>query len=72
MRRREIQSSIIGRLNNQVNPFNTDHLQLSSEVDLNVVRLCFEVFLLDDDGNCKKKLKPVVSQSIYDKSLFCN
>jgi len=67
VRRREIQSSIIGRLNNQVNPFNTDHLQLSSEVDLNVVRLCFEVFLLDDDGNCKKKLKPVVSQSIYDK-----
>ena len=70
VRRREIQSSILERLKNKINPFNTDHHQLKNEVDLNVVRMCFEAFLLDNKGNCKNKLKPVVSQCIYDKSLL--
>lgn len=37
-------------------------------IDLNVVRLCFQVFLPDDQGKITRIVQPVVSQAIHDKS----
>ena len=47
------------------------HKNQPQTIDLNAVRLCFQVFL---EGTQKGKftlaLKPVVSETIYDKSKF--
>ena len=37
-------------------------------MDLNVVRLCFQVFLPDEHGKITRVVPPVVSQPIHDKS----
>jgi len=37
-------------------------------IDLNVVRLCFQVFLPDAEGKITRIVTPVVSQAIHDKS----
>ena len=37
-------------------------------IDLNVVRLCFQVFLPDEQGKITRIVQPVVSQAIHDKS----
>ena len=44
-----------------------------NSLDLTVVRLCFQVFLKDDNGKFTKVGKPAVSQCIYDKSkcMYC-
>ena len=42
----------------------------SIDVDLNIVRLCFEAFLLDEHGNYTEAIAPVVSHPIYDKSKY--
>lgn len=36
------------------------------DCDLNVVRLCFQVFLPDEHGNFTTALPPIVSNPIYD------
>jgi Rel/ankyrin family protein len=39
--------------------------------DLNVVRLCFQVYVEGaEPGKCTIPLEPVVSEPIYDKSIF--
>ena len=38
------------------------------DIDLNIVRLCFEAFLPDREGHYTRKLTPVVSNPIFDKS----
>ncbi|KAH9508414.1 Nuclear factor NF-kappa-B p105 subunit [Bulinus truncatus] len=38
----------------------------SKNMQLNVVKLCFQVFLRNPDGTFSKMLTPVVSQAIYD------
>lgn len=43
-----------------------DHAQ--SNIDLNVVRLCFQVFLPNEQGKVTRVVPPVVSQAIHDKS----
>ena len=62
-----------------MNPFDAavceeDHTAI--DVDLNVVRLCFEAFLPDQNENYSQALQPVVSNPIFDKSkqdfkIFC-
>lgn len=42
------------------------HKNDPSSIDLNVVRLCFEVVLEDDQGNFTIPLRPVVSDPVYD------
>jgi hypothetical protein len=39
-------------------------------IDLNVVRLCFQVFLPDEHGKITRIVPPVVSQAIHDKSMY--
>ena len=71
VRRKEVSSAIRERLKLGVNPFdatiNGDE-RSTIDVDLNIVRLCFEAFLPDHHGNYTQRLQPVVSNPIYDKS----
>ena len=41
-----------------------------ASMDLNVVRLCFQVFLPDEHGKITRIVPPVVSQPIHDKSKW--
>lgn len=44
----------------------------SSNIDLNVVRLCFQVFLPDASGQVTRVVPPVSSHPIHDKSkILC-
>ena len=44
----------------------------SSNIDLNVVRLCFQVFLPDANGKVTRVVPPVSSLPIHDKSKGLN
>lgn len=39
-------------------------------IDLNAVRLCFQVFLTDDAYKVQRALPPIVSEVIYDKKAM--
>ena len=45
------------------------HKNQPQSIDLNAVRLCFQVFLEGQKGKFTMALKPVVSEAIYDKSI---
>lgn len=68
VRRREVKDAILQRITRGINPFNVPREQLlqAEEYDLNVVRLCIQVFLQDDSGQCTRALSPVVTNPIYD------
>ncbi|KAG9275415.1 proto-oncogene c-Rel [Astyanax mexicanus] len=68
VRRREVKDAIMQRVNRGINPYNVprDQLLLTEEYDLNVVRLCFQVFLQDETGRYSIGLTPVISNPIYD------
>lgn len=48
------------------------HRNQPTSIDLNAVRLCFQVFLEGDRGKFTVPLKPVVSDIIYDKKAMCD
>ncbi|XP_053568018.1 proto-oncogene c-Rel [Bombina bombina] len=68
VRRKEVRDAIHMRMIRKINPFGVREEQLLSveDYDLNVVRLCFEVFLADEHGNYTHALAPAVSNPIYD------
>ncbi|KAM6916254.1 LOW QUALITY PROTEIN: proto-oncogene c-Rel [Xenentodon cancila] len=68
VRRREVKDAIIQRINRGINPFNVPREQLlqTEEYDLNVVRLCIQVFLQDESGHYTRVLNPIVTNPIYD------
>ncbi|XP_075720619.1 proto-oncogene c-Rel [Rhinoderma darwinii] len=68
VRRREVKDAIHSRIIRKINPFGVrdDQLLTIEDYDLNVVRLCFQVFLADEHGNYIIALPPVVSNPIYD------
>ncbi|XP_062375576.1 proto-oncogene c-Rel [Sardina pilchardus] len=68
VRRREVKDAIVQRMTRGINPFNVQREQLlqTEEYDLNVVRLCFQVFLQDESGQFSIALSPIVSNPIYD------
>ncbi|MFT7806232.1 proto-oncogene c-Rel-like isoform X1 [Arapaima gigas] len=68
VRRREVKDAIMQRMNRCINPFNVHREQLlqMEEYDLNVVRLCFQVFLPDQAGRYTRVLSPIISNPIYD------
>ena len=67
--RREVPEELTVRESIRVDPYQTGYQQNVSAVDLNVVRLCFQVFLRDPTNERKftRSLQPVTSQSIYDR-----
>ncbi|XP_051507145.1 proto-oncogene c-Rel-like isoform X2 [Myxocyprinus asiaticus] len=68
VRRREVRDAILQRVARGINPFNVPREQLlqTEEYDLNVVRLCFQVYLQDETGLYNITLPPIVSNPIYD------
>ncbi|KAM8858828.1 proto-oncogene c-Rel [Spinachia spinachia] len=68
VRRREVKDAIMQRMTRGINPFNVPREQLlqTEEYDLNVVRLCIQVFLQDESGHYTRPLNPIVTNPIYD------
>ncbi|XP_056147672.1 proto-oncogene c-Rel isoform X2 [Lampris incognitus] len=68
VRRREVKDAILQRITRGINPFNVPREQLlqTEEYDLNVVRLCIQVFLQDENGHYSHALQPLVTNPIYD------
>ncbi|XP_023367900.1 proto-oncogene c-Rel isoform X1 [Otolemur garnettii] len=68
VKKKEVKEAVISRIKAGINPFNVPEKQLIDieDCDLNVVRLCFQVFLPDEHGNLTTALPPVVSNPIYD------
>uniref|UniRef100_A0A8C0GL33 REL proto-onco, NF-kB subunit n=1 Tax=Chelonoidis abingdonii TaxID=106734 RepID=A0A8C0GL33_CHEAB len=68
VKKRDLKESICSRIARKINPFSVPEEQLLNvdEYDLNVVRLCFQVFLPDEHGNCTIPIPPVISNPIYD------
>jgi len=50
--------------------FTAGYFRNVTNIDLNSVRLCFQVFLPDANKKFTHIVQPVVSQPIIDKSLF--
>ncbi|XP_051535984.1 transcription factor RelB homolog isoform X2 [Myxocyprinus asiaticus] len=66
VRRKELDASLQKRRNKNIDPFNTGHSKSIEDMDMNVVRLCFQCELERKDGD-RIHLAPVVSNPIYDK-----
>ncbi|XP_059882527.1 proto-oncogene c-Rel [Delphinus delphis] len=68
VKKKEVKEAIISRIRAGINPFNVSEQELLDieDCDLNVVRLCFQVFLPDERGNLTTALRPIVSNPIYD------
>ncbi|CAO2640853.1 Proto-oncogene c-Rel [Lemmus lemmus] len=68
VKKKEVKEAVILRISAGINPFNVPEQQLLDieDCDLNVVRLCFQVFLPDEHGNLTTALPPIVSNPIYD------
>lgn len=45
-----------------------EQLLQTEEYDLNVVRLCIQVYLQDENGQYSRALNPIVTNPIYDNS----
>ncbi|CAG9823112.1 unnamed protein product, partial [Phaedon cochleariae] len=73
VKRRRMANSLKLREELKIDPFNTgfSHRNQPTSIDLNTVRLCFQVFL---EGDTPRKfsvpLTPVVSEPIYDKKAM--
>lgn len=66
VRRKELDASLMKRKKKNIDPFNTGHSKSIEDMDMNVVRLCFQCELERDDGE-RIQLSPVLSNPIYDK-----
>ncbi|XP_072548334.1 transcription factor RelB isoform X1 [Salminus brasiliensis] len=66
VRRKELDVSLMKRRNKNIDPFNTGQSKSIEDIDMNVVRLCFQCELERDDGD-RIQLSPVVSNPVYDK-----
>ncbi|KAL4647343.1 transcription factor RelB isoform X1 [Arapaima gigas] len=66
VRRKELDAALEKRRKQKIDPFNTDHSKSIEDIDMNVVRLCFQCELERDNGE-KSLLSPVVSNAIFDK-----
>lgn len=73
VKKRDIESSLRTREEIKVDPFRQHyhHKNQPTSIDLNAVRLCFQVFIEGDTpGKYSEPLKPVVSDIIYDKKAM--
>ncbi|XP_041090559.1 transcription factor RelB-like isoform X2 [Polyodon spathula] len=66
VRRREVEPALEKRRSQGIDPFNTAQSRSIDDVEMNVVRLCFQCEVLYDLGN-KINLPPVVSEPVFDK-----
>ncbi|MGH0176201.1 UNVERIFIED_CONTAM: hypothetical protein FKN15_072304 [Acipenser sinensis] len=66
VRRREVRAALEKRRSQGIDPFNTAQSRSIDDVEMNVVRLCFQCEVLFDSGK-KNNLTPVVSEPVFDK-----
>lgn len=77
VKKRDIADNLDARHKYKVDPFNTgfDHKNQPTSIDLNAVRLCFQVYITNPakgDNKFSVPLAPVVSDPIYDKKAMCD
>ncbi|XP_041985024.1 embryonic polarity protein dorsal-like isoform X2 [Aricia agestis] len=73
VKRKDIGEALNNRERLKVDPFKTGyaHRNQLQSIDLNAVRLCFQVFIPDErTGRIRRSLQPVVSDVIYDKKAM--
>ncbi|XP_053961677.1 embryonic polarity protein dorsal isoform X1 [Anastrepha ludens] len=72
VKKKDIEGALKAREDIRVDPFKTgfSHRFQPTSIDLNAVRLCFQVFLKGDMGRFTVPLPPVVSEPIYDKKAM--
>ncbi|KAK3923134.1 Embryonic polarity protein dorsal [Frankliniella fusca] len=73
VKKKDIEEALRGREEIRVDPFRTGfaHRNHPTGIDLNAVRLCFQVFLEGPEPNTyTRALAPVVSEPIYDKKAM--
>ncbi|XP_061167101.1 putative transcription factor p65 homolog [Saccostrea echinata] len=68
-KKKDVENNLKQRKEINVDPFQSGfrHLNKVNSIDLNVVRLCFQVFLPDESGKITRIVPPVVSHCIHDK-----
>ncbi|KAK3581422.1 hypothetical protein CHS0354_016284 [Potamilus streckersoni] len=69
-KKKDVEDNLKLRQEINVDPYQTGFKHKSTNLDLNVVRLCFQVFLPDDTGKITRIVPPVVSQCIHDKKAL--
>ncbi|XP_074038058.1 uncharacterized protein isoform X2 [Leptinotarsa decemlineata] len=72
MKKKDIENSLRRREELRIDPFRTgfNHKHYPNFIDMNAIRLCFQVFLQDTRGKYTIPLKPVVSEPVYDKRVM--
>ncbi|XP_064490093.1 embryonic polarity protein dorsal-like [Ornithodoros turicata] len=73
VKRRDVEQNLLDRENIRVDPFQNgfDHKDQAGSIDLNAVRLCFQVFLEGPTpGKYTVPLAPVVTEVIYDRKAM--
>ncbi|KYN27449.1 PREDICTED: embryonic polarity protein dorsal isoform X2 [Trachymyrmex cornetzi] len=73
VKKKDIEEALRMRQELRVDPFRTgfEHRRHPTNIDLNAVRLCFQVFLEGSQkGKFNKPLAPIVSDPIYDKKAM--
>nr|UZH84475.1 P65 [Sinohyriopsis cumingii] len=69
-KKKDVEDNLKLRQEINVDPYQTGFKHKSTNLDLNVVRLCFQVFLPDETGKITRIVPPVVSQCIHDKKAL--
>ncbi|XP_066599744.1 embryonic polarity protein dorsal-like [Prorops nasuta] len=73
VKKKDIEDALKAREDMRVDPYRTgfEHKTQSNSIDLNAVRLCFQVFVEGTQkGKMNKPLLPVVSNPIFDKKAM--
>ncbi|XP_042556508.1 transcription factor RelB [Dipodomys spectabilis] len=66
VRKKEIEAAIERKIQLGIDPYNAGSLKNHQEVDMNVVRICFQASYRDQQGQMRR-LDPVLSEPVYDK-----
>lgn len=66
-KKKDVEQALRIRKEINVDPYQTGFEHAQSNIDLNVVRLCFQVFLPNDQGRVTRVVPPVCSHAIHDK-----
>ncbi|GFR69641.1 transcription factor Rel [Elysia marginata] len=66
-KKKDVETALRIRKEINVDPYQTGFEHAQSNIDLNVVRLCFQVFLPNDQGRVTRVVPPVCSHAIHDK-----
>lgn len=66
VRKKEIEAAIERKIQLGIDPYNAGSLKNHQEVDMNVVRICFQASYRDQQGHMCR-MDPVLSEPVYDK-----